>query len=197
VKAINKKRLAYSVISLIAVLALTLFIVAGRILVVDEQPVKSDVIIVLAGDTGNRVERGVELYHAGYAPYLMMSGGKLYHTTTWAWLMRDHAVELKVPSLVVMLEPDSETTYQNAVYAKKLMRKHGFQSAIVVSSNYHMLRTKYTFNKVYADTDVNLTFCAARDELFNPNRWWANNKSMIYTVNEYIKLVGYMLDFGQ
>ena len=192
----NKKIILAVIISVFLLIAIFCIIFAGRLLVVDEQPVKSDVIIVLAGDTGKRVERGAELYKAGYAPYMMMSGGKLYNSATWAWLMRDHAVELKVPYLSVMLEPDSETTYQNADYSRKLMIKHNFRSAVVVSSDYHMLRTRYVFNKVYADTGISLTFCAAKDDYFNPGRWWANNKSMLYTVNEYIKLTGYMLGLG-
>lgn len=45
---------------------------AGNFLVVDEKPEKSDVIIVLSGGEG-RLEKGVALYKAGFAPFLLLS----------------------------------------------------------------------------------------------------------------------------
>ena len=53
----------------------------GRYLVVNQTPVKSDVIIVLGGGSRDRVQRAVELFRQGYAPALIMSGGAMYNAT--------------------------------------------------------------------------------------------------------------------
>lgn len=71
------------------------------------------------------------------------------------------------------------------------MKQYGFNSGIVVSSDYHMQRVKLTYQRVFKDTDIRLIYCAAQDINFNPDRWWANNKSIMATINEYIKFIGY------
>ena len=53
----------------------------GRYLVVNQTPVKSDVIIVLVGGSRDRVQRAVELFRQGYAPAFIMSGGAMYNAT--------------------------------------------------------------------------------------------------------------------
>ncbi|MBE0467149.1 MAG: YdcF family protein [Candidatus Desulforudis sp.] len=178
-----------------AVLALFVaaFFSAGRLLVLDEPPRQADVIVVLAGDRGSRTAHGAALFHAGHAPCLIVSGGQIYHTTTSAALMRDHAVELGVPAAAVFPEDRADSTYENAVFTRELMEQHGFTSALVVSSNYHMRRVKFTFEREFRDSGIDLTYSAAADPDFDPARWWANNKSVIYTFTEYVKFIGYAL----
>src|SRR5579863_7065877 len=57
-----------------------LVITSGRFLVVNE-PRKSDVIVVLAGETDRRPARGLELLDQGYAPRLILdvpASAKIY-----------------------------------------------------------------------------------------------------------------------
>lgn len=169
----------------------------GRLLVLDEQPQKADVIIVLAGDRGMRTERGVQLWHEGYAPYVMVSGGSVYHTTSIASLMMKHAIELGVPAKAIILEEEADSTYQNALYTKNLMKEYGFSSAIVVSSDYHMQRVRYVYQQVFKDTDIKFIYCASQDSNFNSDHWWINNRSMMITINEYIKFMGSMVGQGK
>lgn len=181
-----------------AVLALfvAVFFSAGHLLVLDEPPQQADVIVVLAGDRGSRTAHGAALFHAGYAPYLIVSGGQTYHTTTSAVLMRDHAVELGVPAATVLPEDRADSTYENAVFTRELMEQHSFTSALVVSSNYHMRRVKFTFEREFRDSGIDLTYSAAADPDFDPARWWTNNKSIMYTFTEYVKFIGYALGWN-
>lgn len=169
------------------------FLGAGRLLVYDEPPRHADVIVVLAGDRGARTAQGAALYHAGWAPQLIVSGGPTYHTTTIAALMRDHAVELGVPADAVIIEDQADSTYGNAVFTQQLMEEHGYTTALVLSSNYHMRRVKYTFEREFRESGIELTYCAATDPNFDPARWWTNNKSVMYTFTEYVKFIGYAL----
>ncbi|GBF35585.1 membrane protein [Desulfocucumis palustris] len=174
--------------------ALFLFVVfAGKLLVLDQKPVKSDVVIVLGGDSGERVERAAALYKAGYAPYMIVSGGELYHSITQAEVMAEHAEELGVPREALIPEARSESTYDNAAFSKEIILQRGFKSAIVVTSNYHMQRSRFIFQRVFKNSGVNLTYCSAREPRFDPDRWWSNNKSIMFTITEYIKFAGYVL----
>lgn len=166
---------------------------AGRLLVIDQPPNKADVIIVLAGDQGHRIEHGVSLYLAGYAPYMMISGGQVYHDITMAKLMADHAVQLGVPKDNIIFESSAENTYENALYTKELMKRYGFNSAIIVSSNYHMRRVKNTFQSEFKDISTILIYSAAEDPNYNPDKWWKNSDSIIHTITEYIKSITYAI----
>lgn len=169
---------------------------AGRFLVTGDLPQKSDVIVILAGDKGFRTERGIELYEAGYAPYIIVSGGPLYMNTTYADLMKNHIIEHGIPADVVIKESRSDSTYQNALYSKEIMKKKGFKSAIIVSSSYHMRRVKMVFDRAFKNTGIKLVYCYARDPLFNPDRWWSNNSSIMKVFNEYVKFIGYFFNRG-
>jgi uncharacterized SAM-binding protein YcdF (DUF218 family) len=179
-------------IGLLLFLAIGL-VFAGRWLVFDEPPRKADVIIVLAGDRGARTEKGVALWRQGYAPYIMVSGGNVYHNTNIADLMAEHAMELGVPRDKILVESLANTTYQNAVYTKDMMQKNGFHSAIIVSSDFHMRRVWMAYQKVFKGQEVELTYCPVRDADFDVKKWWSNNQSIILMVTEYVKLIGYSL----
>jgi uncharacterized SAM-binding protein YcdF (DUF218 family) len=192
-KVIKRKAVLPAACITIIILLALIIIFAGRLLVLDEPPRKADVIVVLGGDSGERVEQAASLYRAGFAPYMLVTGGQLYRNISQAGVMKDHAVELGVPSDRIILENKAESTYDNAIYSKKIMEEHGFRSALVVSSNYHMQRVKFIFRKVFKNSGTTLIYCAAREPKFNPNRWWNNNKSVMYTITEYIKFLGYAL----
>lgn len=178
-------------ISVLFCVIIIFFIVAGRLLIVDEQPQKADVIIILAGDLGARTEKGAALWREGYAPYIIVSGGTVYHNTNIGELMAQHAVELGVPRQFIIVEPLAQTTFQNAVYSKAAMQQYGFNSAIIVSSDYHMQRVRLIFHRVFAGHITPLTFCSVGNLDFIPEYWWTNNQSVMIVFSEYLKLIGY------
>jgi len=189
----RRNRILILIAAVLGLLLPAVTLAAGHLLVYDEEPQPADVIVILAGDRGTRTERGAELFHAGYAPRIIVSGGQIYHTTTQAGLMCAHAVELGVPAEAIIKEERADSTGENAVFVRELMERHGFDSALVVSSNYHMRRVKFIFDREFRDSGITLTYCAAADPHFDPARWWANNKSIMYTFTEYVKLIGYAL----
>ena len=70
--------LASAILLLSGLLALGLFtITAGHFLTAVDAFSQADAIVVLGGDGGNffRVQQGVDLFNAGYAPVVVFSGG--------------------------------------------------------------------------------------------------------------------------
>jgi uncharacterized SAM-binding protein YcdF (DUF218 family) len=79
-----------------------------------QNPQKSDVIIVLAGDdTGRRVAFASKLYHLGYADRVLLSGYEKY--------MAQQALSQRIPESAILLENQSKTTFENAKYSLKTM----------------------------------------------------------------------------
>ncbi len=177
-----------ALIAAIAVILVVVFVNLGAFLMVNEQPVQSDVIVVLAGDEGARTVYGVELYQQGYAGKLLFSGCE--HTSAD---MLQIAVEMGVPESDILIDEQSESTYDNAVYSRQIIEENGFTSAIVITSDYHMRRSRLVFKKEFRGTDVRLVYCSAADPEFNPSKWWADWYSRNKVMTEYIKIAGYFV----
>jgi len=160
---------------------------AGQFLVVDQQPRSADAIIVLSGppdELNQRMEHAYFLYGLHYAPYLIFSGNRSICNN-----MRDYTLNKGIPIEAIILEDNSYSTYDNAVFTRNVMISHGFKSAIIVSSDYHMRRVKFLFDNLYKGTGINLIYSASKSSFFNPQIWWGNNKSVVTIAYEYCKLL--------
>lgn len=175
------------IVFVVILLFLVAFNYAGDFLVVDEKPVKSDVIIVLSGGDG-RLEKGVQLYKEGYAPYLLLSNGSVEN-------LYKRALELGVPNDSILMEIKSDSTLDNAVFSKEIMQYLQLESAIVVSSHSHMRRVKVLYDKMFRNSDIRLTYVAGVMDEYTPKRWWEEEANRNITLREYIKLVGNLFGF--
>jgi len=161
----------------------------GNYLVVNQRPAKSDVIIVLSGGD-DRIAKGVQLFRENFADSIMLSNAVWGINNNPKDSLINQIKQYNIPQEKIIQESKADSTYQNALFTKKLMQKNKLKSAIVVSSNYHMRRVKIIFDKVYRGSGIKLTFCASTDPKFTPNHWWTNKFSFILTIDEYIKIAG-------
>ncbi|MBU9711530.1 YdcF family protein [Evansella tamaricis] len=163
-----------------------LFWKAGTFLVIHNSPIPSDAVIVLSG-YDNRMETGVSLITAGYGEHLILSDSN--------FLDVDIAIDAGIPEENIIYETLADSTYENAVFTKEIMLNLEFNSAIVVSSEFHMRRSKFIFEKVFQGTNMELTYVSAQNSFFNANQWWENEFSRTIVFQEYIKLIGYWLKY--
>jgi hypothetical protein len=140
------------------------------------------VIIVLSGGKLDRLVRGVELYKKGFAPYLMISNGNEEN-------LYEAALKMGIPPKSIILKKHARSTTENADFTIRIMEKHKLQSAIVVSSNYHMRRVKNNYDIANKGIGLNFIFCSSHRS-FNPTSWWKRKENLIITINEYVKLLG-------
>ena len=127
---------------------------------------KADAIVVLGGgvsrnswgidlkSAADRVWFGARLYRAGRAPLVLLSGGSLEELGyTWpeAPAMATFLRDLGVPESAMLLESESRTTRENAVYSENLLRARGIRRVLLVTSALHMPRALATFRKLGID----------------------------------------------
>jgi uncharacterized SAM-binding protein YcdF (DUF218 family) len=158
----------------------------GNFLIVNEQPQKADVIIVL-GDGFDRVARGAELYQSGYADKVLLSGGN----TNTNRIMKEQALSLGVPKSAILQEDQSRTTFENAKYSLKIVQAQGFKSAIVVTSPYHTRRSSIIFAQFFKG--INLTMCSVPFDPAMTQNWWKDSYSTRFVFSEYLKLMWHYL----
>ena len=103
-------------------------------------------------DTG--LKKGVDLFKKGLAKKIIMSGScgfmvSYTPTKTEAKAMKEYAVSLGVPEKNILTEEDSKDTIGNAYFTRKnLLEPNNWKNIIVVTSEYHIPRARYIFQKI-------------------------------------------------
>jgi uncharacterized SAM-binding protein YcdF (DUF218 family) len=123
----------------------------------------ADAIVVLGGNIANdrqnwflpydretatrRFQTAEQLYDAGRAPKIVLSGGALSGDVSEAEGMA-HALRLSgVPRSAMILENDSRTTYENAILTENQLKEHNIHTVLLVTSALHMPRAMAAFRK--------------------------------------------------
>ena len=88
-----------------------------------------------------RLDHAVELFHAGIAHQLIVTGGKAEgDRTTEAATARAYAIAHGVPAAAILGEDASRTTLESIRAVGELLRTHDLKDAVFVSDRPHMLR---------------------------------------------------------
>ena len=88
-----------------------------------------------------RLDHAVDLYEAGVARYLIVTGGKAEgDRTTEAATARAFAMSRGVPASAILVEDRGRTTLESLHAVADLLRQHELASAVFVSDPTHMLR---------------------------------------------------------
>jgi len=175
------------IIALACLIARPPWSLLAKLLVVDDRPEKVDVLIALSGDSEREIY-AAELYKLGFAPRIIMSG-------RGGGQMAKRAVSTGVKERDILIEDKSESTYQNAVYSRDIVVARNFKSAIIVTSPYHMRRTKLVFGRVFRNTGVKLIYCSTKDSGFNVDGQCKSDIDRQIVRREYIKLIYYWFKY--
>jgi uncharacterized SAM-binding protein YcdF (DUF218 family) len=120
-----------------------------------------DTILVLgspADSDGNptpeemaRVSEAVREYERGVAPRLLFTGGPAHNKYVEADVMAGAAAAQGIPPSAIFVETKADNTIQNACYSERIMHAHGWHSAEIVSSAYHLPRASMIFGRTSLD----------------------------------------------
>ena len=124
----------------------------------------ADAILVLCSHDERVAERAAQLFHEGWAPLVIFSGGQGSITRTlWnepeAERFAGIAVNLGVPGENILTETQSTNTGENIEFTKRLLAERGLdlQRFIVVQKPYMERRAFATFRKLWPDKEVVVT----------------------------------------
>jgi uncharacterized SAM-binding protein YcdF (DUF218 family) len=117
-----------------------------------------DAIIVLgypATEDGNpsprelaSVNEAVREYERGVAPRLIFTGAAVANQYVEAQVMARAAEAQGIPAEAILTETQARDTIQNACYAVRIMKAHGWESAEVIASPGHLRRAAMIFNRM-------------------------------------------------
>lgn len=128
---------------------------------------QADAIVVLGGhtaggrpnwfedfDPGKRITRSdtaAQLYHAGRAPLIVLSGALLDGSTSEAQTMAAALTRDHVPPQALILEERSQSTRENAVFTRQELAARQIGPVLLVTSALHMPRAMAAFKRLGVD----------------------------------------------
>jgi uncharacterized SAM-binding protein YcdF (DUF218 family) len=90
-----------------------------------------------------RIDHALDLYQRKLAPRIMTTGGAggdpVY---TEGEVARNYLVRHGVPSEMILVENEADSTWKSTAIAAEMMRRMNLKSAILVSDGYHIYRAK-------------------------------------------------------
>lgn len=97
----------------------------------------------------DRVNEAVDLYKAGAAPKIIMSGDNSTSDYNEVYAMKEYAIAQGVPSEDIFCDHAGFSTYETMYRAESIF---GVDRAIVVTQTYHLYRAVYDANGLGIDT---------------------------------------------
>jgi hypothetical protein len=167
---------------------------AASYLVIDNA-VKSDGIVVLAGDTDERYWHALRLLTKGYGRVLIVDAREDYAEfgeTDAEWMQQfvnRTAGPYTTSTEVCPINGDS--TQEEALSVKGCLQKKGVRKLILVTSEFHTRRALSTFGKALPQYEWSAA--AVRDHASFGQEWWRHSEWAKTTLNEWAKLMWWRL----
>ncbi len=116
-------------------------------------------IIVIFGNTVNvdgtlsdrlksRLDEGLELFNAGDADYILVTGGFGKEGHDEPQVMKQYLISKNVPRDSIFQDSQGANTLASAQNTKQIMTEKKLTSVILVSQYFHITRAVFTFKKI-------------------------------------------------
>jgi uncharacterized SAM-binding protein YcdF (DUF218 family) len=172
----------------------------GNFLVINDPLAPADIIFLLNGDTTTRPYHAAELLHRGLAPKVVIArmedseSVKLgaYPNPTDSNIAVLRKLGLTESQIVELRPPVGvQHTVDEAEALLTYSKDHPLRTVIIVTSDLHSRRARYTFRKVLSSTGAKLMLSPVRDLKYGADNWWRLEDGIIGCQNEYLKLAYY------
>jgi len=159
---------------------------------VRDHPEKSDVIVVLAGDSQDqRYRRGMELLRAGYGGHLFLDASSYpsyfgHAPAEYAEnFLRQDAGDMASKVSVCAFEDDS--TFSETLFVDKCLAPLHPARVLLVTSDFHTARARSVFSRKLPQ--YHWSVAAAHDPRIFGTRWWQHREWAKTTLEEWLKVV--------
>jgi len=167
---------------------MALVVTSGSFLTFDE-PHKSEVIVVLAGETERRPARALELLQQNYAPHLILDVPAA--TTIYGWsqveLARKYLERLPQAASTSVCPIYGRSTKAETQDVVRCLGNGSVHEILLVTSDYHTRRALSTFKRMCPQYDFSVA--AALDEREFGIKWWRRRQWAKINFDEWLRLV--------
>jgi hypothetical protein len=161
---------------------------AGRMLVVDA-PERSDVILVLAGETDRRSARALQLLDQGYGRRVMLDvpAAATVYKTSEMQLAEKYIQGLPQAAAVRICAIEGLSTREESHEAEKCLAGEEGNRVLIVTSEFHTRRALSIFR--HEVRGKSFSVAVVRDETQFGTRWWTHRQWAKTCVEEWTRML--------
>ncbi len=193
-------KLTLSVTGILLLLVAIIFLNLGQWLSAPaNDPVKVDLIVALGGGSGERDQMAVDLYRAGYAKNILLTGmylslhaGQSYYQSPRTLFF----LKQGIPAEALLFDRLSVNTHQETLNLAALLIAHHWHSALVVSDPPHLRRLDFCLSAVFKKAGLSYRLIPSTVPTWHADRWWQEERWRQFCLNEVVKLIFYAVIYG-
>ena len=97
---------------------------------------------------------------------------------------------------IVILEGESQTTFDDLVLMARHLDRHPSTTAGVVTNAFHTRRTQWTLWAQFPEHAGRITVISAPNPEFDADTWWRSEVGFLVIISEHLKLLFYWVRYG-
>lgn len=152
-------------------------------------PVPSDVLVVLTGGEYDRAVQAAELYRRGFGPIILICSDSDTKTN-----IRD-MVNAGVPAEAIRTLGAVSNTHGEAVQVRDYLEASPVRRITVVTTAYHSARARWVFRRVLRPSGVEVHAAATEDARFTESTWYQSTAGRRAYLRELFKTIYYRLAY--
>ncbi len=194
---------------LVAVLALLAYLfrapllrATGRWWVVNDPVEQADVVLVLGGGTEWRPFAAAEIYRAGKARRVLVTGTEQSPTVALGAKKPDEDIvrsvldKLGVPASAVGSYTDSAGSCRDEAHAiRKWADANHIKTLLIPTDNFNTRRVKWIFERQLSGTGISVMVQAVDPPTYNLENWWETEDGVVAFIIELVKYTYYRLNY--
>jgi len=174
----------------------------GNFLDITTTPKKSDIIVSLGGDNGNRIKKTLELYE-----HNLSKSGKLILTGVDGFdsSMKLYELDWRISYLIkkgikkdnIVINDKASNTLEEIRDIKSYLIQKKYHNVMFISDPPHSRRLSFFINNVfkYNDSDITYQIVASKATWWDRDSYYTNPEAIIFAINETIKLTYYYINY--
>jgi uncharacterized SAM-binding protein YcdF (DUF218 family) len=184
----------FTLVALLLLINIALLSVGGILIIADPlEP--AQVVVVLSGGSGDRIEEAARIIQEKNARRLILTHPEVdLDDENSSERQRLSAMAAGIPgSDILVTEMHGNSTYQEAIEIRRFFEEHEIISGLIVTDPYHSFRTRLIFREILRDSTIDINVRPVRDHWYRSNTWWTSMEGWQATVTEYGKLAAFLL----
>jgi DUF218 domain len=180
------------IVLILLVMAAIFFLLAGRFLLIDN-PEHADAILVLAGETQVRPQKGVQLLQQGYAPRLILdvSNKERIFNFSLPELAQRWEQSLAQSQQMSVCPIEGLSTQEESHEAVQCLKRFNAHNVLLLTSDFHTRRACSIFQYEYPS--LHFSVAAAYNPVEFGTAWWKHREWAKTTLYEWMRLLWWEL----
>jgi uncharacterized SAM-binding protein YcdF (DUF218 family) len=148
----RRKRATAVVVAVVAFLAVPFVVLTNRWMIHPRttNPTSADVVVVLGGGHGERLDRGLALMAANVAPVMVLSTGIHWvEPPDVVKAIKDTCAQGSTLFEVVCVSALPDSTKGEAIAVADMAKKRGWHRVVVVTTDHHLTRSMRWFERCF------------------------------------------------